>query len=196
MIFIKKKRFLSLLAAICVLIAILTSLTIWKTNSVTKLKTNQTYMLDNKQTGGDPPSYIKFLDNSRYVAIPLQNLDEDSDQIVGVTFIQGTYSQRHNRYILGNNTKETSLVFSNYQDFEKGDYTLQHKKVSPQEKNYIFVGNYIKKEHGAFCYKWAIKINNADKPDRYKSKFVRLKKSKLDIPITEKEFIRKYHKKQ
>lgn len=168
----------------------------WKQNSVTEINYNQTYTFNAKRTTGAPPSYIVFLDESHYLAIPELNLENDCNQAFGVDFIQGTYRKREDVYKFEKKGKVTNLWFDNYENFEAGKYTIQRGKINAENKYLTFASGTISKERLSFVYKQIIRIYNSGKTDRYKRNNFKLKRTKFNIPTTEKEFIQRYHKKQ
>lgn len=79
---------------VLILLAVVVGIIFWKSNSITKISDNKTYTFDTKQVGGGPPSYIKFIDNKRYVAIPQLRVDNDYNQNMVISFIQGEYEKK------------------------------------------------------------------------------------------------------
>ncbi|WEV57142.1 hypothetical protein [Ligilactobacillus acidipiscis] len=164
---------------------------------VTKIKYQQTYTYNaDKDYTGDP-SYIKFIDSSHYVAIPTLAIKKDPEEDDGpqIDFLQGEYSRQGNKFQLGRNIKDTILLFYTYSDFKKGKFIKEEKKgTQPKTIPFPFAENYLKKKGKYYVYHW--RTGSGNYPFDYTDGFVRLKKSKLDIPSTEKEFIQRYHKKQ
>lgn len=194
MVAIKKRKKLTLIITVVVSLVVISGFSFWKSNTVTKINYNQTYTFGNKHDG--PFSYIKFLDDSHYVAIPRLRLENDYNEPFGIFFIQGVYSRKKEAYLLGKNVKITDLWFDNYQDFESGKYTLQSYHKKDKYKFMPYVSGCIKKKRILLYYNRTIKVYNPEKKETYQSEIVSLKKAKLSLPNTEKEFIQRYHKKQ
>lgn len=170
----------------------------WKANHVTKIKYNQTYTYKVGKDHTDYPAYIKFLDGSHYIAMPMIDLtrDPEVDDGIQIDFLQGSYRRKDNKICLGKKIITTTLLFNSYGDFKRGKFIKEVRKGhNPKEGLAPFEGNYIKKQGKYYTYRWKTRIGGGH-PLHYITGFVRLKKSKLDIPSTEKEFIQRYHKKQ
>ncbi|GBG94014.1 hypothetical protein LFYK43_04730 [Ligilactobacillus salitolerans] len=170
-----------------------------KENSyVTKINYGQTYTYDATKDGSYDPSYIKFIDSSHYVAVPVLDIKEDPEEDDGpaIYFIQGKYRKdEKSRFQLGKSIRNTTLIFDSYADFEKGDFKKNELSESQARKFMLpFEENFVQKKGKYYFYRW--KTMQGDYPYHTRKGFVHLRKAKKDIPTTEKEFIRKYHKKQ
>lgn len=168
-----------------------------ESTSVTKIRYNQTYTYDSTKDGSYHPSYIKFIDRSHYVAIPVLNTTEDvAEDGVMVAFLQGKYQKDKNKLQLGYDVHNTTLIFDDNDKFKRGIFEKIESDSSRQSQKakFPFEENYLKKKGKYYVYRW--KTRQGDYPHHATTGFVRLKKSKLDIPSTEKGFIQRYHKKQ
>lgn len=168
-----------------------------ESTGITKIRYNQTYTYDSTKDGSYSQSYIKFIDRSHYVAIPVLNTKKEAEEDgVTIYFLQGKYQKNENKLQLGNDVHNTTLIFDYYNDFKQGIFEKKELDSSRQSQKFKlpFEENYLKKKGKYYVYRW--KTRQGDYPYHATTGFVRLKKSKLDIPSTEKEFIQRYHKKQ
>ncbi|GBG94017.1 hypothetical protein LFYK43_04760 [Ligilactobacillus salitolerans] len=162
--------------------------------SVTKINRNQTYTYNGKKVSPDAPSYIKIVDGSHYVAIPNLEMRDDSNQAFGITFVQGVYTKKHDDFKLGKNAQKTELWFDSYDDFKDGRYTISKSRQIKLKKTVPpFEEGKLTKKKGIYYYK-SNRINTYSLKKKFL--YLRLRKAKINLPTTEKEFIRQYHQKQ
>ena len=190
----KHKKGLILLTILFVLLIPIIFFMTWEAQGVSKVNYNQTYTYENKRITPDPPSYFKILDGSHYVAIPQLSLEDDYNEAFVVEFIQGSYTRSQDVIILGGDVTSTRLWFDSYQNFEKGVYSKKRVKIPLNKISAPFEEGQLIKKHGLYYYK--SKRLNTYLSIKKKYVSIRLKKAKLDLPTTEKEFIQRYHKKQ
>ena len=191
---IKKRKWLVLIITFLGLLVAVGSFLVWKANGVSKIDYNQTYTYKAKKINTGPPSYLRVVDSSHYVAIPRLNLDDDYNQAFGVEFVQGRYTYSKGVLVLGKHITSTRLWFDNYQAFEKGMYSKEKVKIPLTRAMAPFEEGELIKKHGLYYYK-SKRLNTYDS---IKKKYVsiRLKPAKINLPTTKKEFIQRYHKKQ
>ena len=167
---------------------------VYKASIIPIIHYNKTYTYNVHSVSPDPPSYIKIIDDTHYIAIPNLELKDDYNQGFSIILIQGRYRESHNIFVLGKNITKTNLWFNSYDDFKAGKYSkTSNTKRTITKVELPFEEGLLKKRKGTFYYKsW--KINTYLRKKR--PVLMKLKKSKINLPTTEKEFIQRYHKKQ
>ncbi|MBX8938101.1 hypothetical protein P7D85_20440 [Enterococcus hulanensis] len=163
-----------------------------------KLDLNQVYTYDKDVDKTIAPSYIKFIDNTHFVAILGLNNPKESfgdGEYYSYNYLEGTYERDKDEISLSGDFKQYVFKFPTIDAWNKKKY----EKIGVLSKNEIqadqlasFQRGKIEKRNGVWQFQWRTKNNT--EPVKYNYGWVKLKKSKKKIPDSIDDLLKEYKK--
>ncbi|MBO0413713.1 hypothetical protein JZO81_21965 [Enterococcus hulanensis] len=162
---------------------------------VTEIEIGKVYKMDTyKGEKISSPSYIKFLDKKKYVALPDFSTEEDYGQGLSFIFVEGTYEKnKPNEYSLGSSLRDVRISFDNYQDYKDKILSFKPGYGPTDEIRANFEEGKIFLKDGKYYYKQTIRTG--DSPPKIYENDEPLKISTKKIPNSIEEFLSQYSQK-
>lgn len=87
----------------------------------------------------DSLAYIKFLDETHYVAIPNRKKPEDcfaDGEAYNLSFVQGEYKEEDGKFILGIRIERIALFFNDDIELKNREYDEMYVSEKPEEMSF------------------------------------------------------------
>lgn len=113
----------------------------------------------------DSPAYIKFLDETHYVAISNIKSPEDSfgdGESYSINFIEGEYQNVNDSYSLGKKVRTIAIFFDGEEELNKKEYNRFYKRDTAG-KNTFETGDIVEKD-GKWLYERTVNNQLVDYP--------------------------------
>jgi len=185
-------------AAILILSSVAVIVAFSKPQKSKRLDLNQVYTYDKDADKTIAPSYIKFIDNTHFVAILGLNNPKESfgdGEPYSYNYLEGTYERDKDEISFSGDFKQYVLKFPTIDAWNKKKY----EKIGVLSKNEIqadqrasFQRGRIKKRAGVWQFQWRTK--NKIEQVKYNYGWVKLKSSKKKIPNSVDDLLKEYKK--
>lgn len=191
----KIKAILNFLVTCAVLLMILAACQ--SDEYIEKIEFNQVYSYKEDDDSQKEASFIKFIDDSHYVArlsgyTPEKSFgDGESYEIV---FLEGRYKKSNHMIILGEDFKEVRLTFSSQENLEKKIFKSYYERTKSDKEDsgfYSFERGKISKIDEVLQFE--LQIVTGDTPPKYAYEWIKLKLTDQKLPSSIKELLSQYH---
>ena len=148
---------------------------------------------------GEVPSYIKFIDSKRYVAMPLVDMENDYDYGPAIRLVEGKYVKKNGNYYLGIEIRMATILFPTIDDYEDKVYEGPPRIDYEADNRFIpFTNTPIIKKDGEYWYTWEVgdwKEGDKEKPSGIRTGETKLEKTNKKIPNSIEDFLSQYSQK-